>query len=117
MEGVRVLAMDHYFDQDLRSLEAHPRLEVRRFPYQRLRRPALRMMGKEVGTGLVAYNRPELQTARERYAAWLTREVRRLFLERPFDLIVLPSDTFFYVRSLPDAAHSLGIPVVVVQKE
>jgi hypothetical protein len=117
MERVRVLAMDHYFDQDLRSLEAYPRLEVRRFPYQRLRRPALRMMGKEVGTGLVAYNRPELQAARARYASWLTREVRRLFLERAFDVIVLPSDTFFYVRSLPDAAHSLGIPVVVVQKE
>jgi len=108
MDRLRVLAMDHYFDQDLQSLEAHPRMEVRRFPYQRLRGPAMRVLGNDVATGLHAYNRPELAAARARYAAWLKREVQRLYLERGFDVIVLPSDTFFYVRSLPDAAHSIG---------
>jgi hypothetical protein len=117
MARLRVLAMDHYFDQDLQSLEAHPLLSVRRFPYQRLRAPAMRMLSQDVATGLHAYNRPELAAARERYAAWLRHEVRRLYLEWAFDVIVLPSDTFFYVRGLPDAAHSIGVPVVVVQKE
>jgi hypothetical protein len=117
MARLGVLAMDHYFDQDLRSLEADPRVDVRRFPYQRLRRAALRMIGSAVATGLQAYNRPEVADARARYARWLNREVRRLYLERSFDVIVLPSDTFFYVRTLPQAAHALGIPVVVVQKE
>jgi hypothetical protein len=117
MEKLRVLALDHYFDQDLRALEAHPRLLVRRFPYQRLRGPALRMLGAEVATQLDTFNRPELEPRRRRYAGWLADEVRRLYLEQAFDVIVLPSDTFFYVRSLPDAAHALGIPVVVVQKE
>ncbi len=117
MERLRVLALDHYFDQDLRALEANPRLNVRRFPYQRLRRPALRMLGGDVATGLDTYNRPDLEPARGRYATWLAREVRRLYLEQAFDVIVLPSDTFFYVRSLPEAAHALDIPVVVVQKE
>lgn len=114
---VRVLALDHFFDQDLRALQAHPRLDVRRFPYQRLRRPAMRMMGADVATGLVAFARPQLAPARRRYAAWLVGEVRQLYLERAFDVIVLPTDTLFYVRSLPQAAHALGIPVVVVQKE
>jgi hypothetical protein len=116
-DRVRVLAMDHYFDQDLRALEAHPRLDIRRFPYQRLRGPAIRILGAEVATGLRAYARPELEPLRRRHAAWLGGEVRRLYLERAFDVIVLPSDTFFYVRGLPEAAHGLGIPVVVVQKE
>jgi hypothetical protein len=116
-DRIRVLALDHYFDQDLRALEANPRLEVRRFPYQRLRGPALRIMGRAVATGLDAFARTELEPARREYAAWLASEVRRLYLERAFDVIVLPSDTFFYVRSLPQAAHSLGLPVVVVQKE
>ena len=114
---VRVLAMDHFFDQDLRALAAHPRLDVRRFAYQRLRGPAMRVLGEDVATGLQAFARPELADGRRRYALWLTGEVRRLYLERAFDVIVLPSDTFFYVRSLPDAAHALGVPVVVVQKE
>jgi hypothetical protein len=117
MERVRVLALDHYFDQDLRALEAHPRLEVRRFPYQRLRGPALRILGSVVATGLDTYNRPDLEARRRRYAEWLFAEVRRMYLEQAFDVIILPSDTFFYVRSLPAAAHALGIPVVVVQKE
>lgn len=114
---LRVLAMDHFFNQDLRALAKQPQLDLRSFPYQRLRGTALRMLGESVATGLHDFARPELDGARRRYAAWLAQEVRRLYLERAFDLIVLPSDTFFYVRSLPEAAHALGIPVVVVQKE
>ncbi len=117
MRRLRVLAMDHFFDQDLRALEVHPSLDVRRFPYTRLRNRAVRLMGKEVARGLHAYNDPALGAVRGRYAAWLAREVRRLYLERAFDVLVLPSDTFFYVRTLPAAAHRLGLPVVVVQKE
>jgi hypothetical protein len=117
MERVRVLAMDHFSDQDLRALEAEPRLDVRRFPYQRFRQPAIRIMGRDVARGLHAYNNPDIAAARVRYAIWLRREVERLYLERAFDVILLPSDTFFYVRSLPYAAHALGIPVVVMQKE
>ena len=117
MESVRVLAMDHFFDQDLRALEAHPALDVRRFPYQRLRNSALRIMSSAISEGLRGYNNPALEQRRRRYAAWLAREVRRLYLERPFDVLVIPSDTFFYVRALPAAAHALGLPLVVVQKE
>jgi hypothetical protein len=117
MQPVRVLAMDHYFDQDLSALEAHPKLDVRRFPYRRLRARALRIMGKEVARGLRTFNEPGIAAARNRYAAWLSRELERLYLERAFDVLVLPSDTFFYVRALPAAAHRLGLPVVVVQKE
>ncbi len=117
MDRFRVLAMDHFSDQDLRALEADPRLDIRRFPYQRLRQPAIRIMGRAVARGLHAYNSPDIAAARRRYATWLQREVERLYLERAFDVILLPSDTFFYVRSLPGAAHALGIPVVVMQKE
>jgi hypothetical protein len=117
MRTTRVLALDHYFDQDLQALEGHPQLELRRIPYQRFRAPAVRMMGPAVGRGLRAFNEPHIATARLRYADWLVRDVERLYLESPFDVFVLPSDTFFYVRALPAAAHRLGIPVVVVQKE
>jgi hypothetical protein len=117
MSSVRVLALDHFFDQDLRALEAHPQLAVRRFPYQRLRGPAVRCMGKAVARGLRAYNDPRTGSARGRYAAWLASEMRTMYLERAFDVVVLPSDTFFYVRTLPAAVHRLGIPTVVVQKE
>lgn len=114
---LKLLALDHYFDQDLRALEAHPDLDIRRVGFDRLRRTAVRMMGDEVARDLKTFASPRLANGRKRYARWLHREVRRLYLERGFDMIVLPSDTFFYVRALPEAAHALGIPVVVVQKE
>ncbi len=117
MSTLRILALDHYFDQDLSALSAHPSLQLRHIPYRRLRAPAVRIMGSEVAHGLHAYNLPANAGSRARYAAWLAREVRTLYLEWPFDVIVLPSDAFFYVRTLPLAAHRLGIPVVVVQKE
>ncbi len=117
MPALRVLALDHFFDQDLQALEAHPSLDVRRFPYGRLRRKAMRIMGESVARGLDAYNDPALASARARYAAWLAREVHRMYLERAFDVLVLPSDALFYVRTLPAAVHRLGLPVVVVQKE
>lgn len=116
MQQLRVLALDHFFDQDLRALEGHPQLDVRRFPYQPLRRRALRIMGDAVARGLTEYDQVSAE-ARGRYAAWLERDLRRLYLEWAFDVLVLPSDTFFYVRTLPSAAHRLGLPVVVVQKE
>lgn len=112
-----VVALDHFFDQDLRALESSPRVEVRRVPFTRLRDPAIALLGEDVGTGLERFHAPELGPRRARYAAWLAEEVERLAVEWPFDVLVLPSDVFFYVRALPDAAHRLGIPVVVVQKE
>src|SRR5215471_13919712 len=116
-ERIRVLALDHYFDQDLKELEAQPQLTLRRLPFERLRRPAVRIMGSEITSGLERFVAPELENVRRRYARWLARQVRKMYLEEPFDLIVLPSDAFFYVRALPGVAHSIGVPVVVVQKE
>ena len=37
--------------------------DVRRFPYQRLRGPALRILGSAVATSLEAYNRTDLEQA------------------------------------------------------
>ena len=114
---LKILALDHFFNQDLTALENHWGVQVRRIPYRRLRRPALRIMGEQVGSGLEPYNSAKLASPRERYANWLRAEVRRLYLEGAFDVLVVPSDTLFYVRALPEAAHELGIPVIVVQKE
>jgi hypothetical protein len=114
---IRAVAMDHFFDQDLRALEADPRIDLRRVPYQRFRRTALRIMTDQISEGLEGFNNPALEAQRQRYARWLKSELRRIYLESAFDVFILPSDTFFYVRALPDALHSLGIPLVVVQKE
>jgi hypothetical protein len=114
---IRALALEHFSGQDLDALTASPKLAVRRIPYTRFRDPAIRILGEDVGAGLERFWRDDLEPRRRRYETWLEREMRRLFIEWPFDVVLLPSDVFFYVRALPHAAHLVGASVVVVQKE
>jgi CDP-Glycerol:Poly(glycerophosphate) glycerophosphotransferase len=116
---LRVTVLDHFFGQDIDALRsaAGPAVEWRVLPYWRLREKANRRLPTRVQEGLSAFADPALSGARARYAAWLRREVARLYCEWPFDVFVLPSDTFYYVRALPAVCHELGIPVLVAQKE
>jgi len=116
---VRCLVLDHYFSQDLDSLAAAGGDEIAFdvMPFEELRAEALRVFPIEVATGLEAFARPELEDARRRYAEILREILEDRFTRTPFDAIVLPSDTFFYVRAAPDVAHTLGVPLIVVQKE
>ncbi len=116
---MRLLVLDHYFSQDIGSLTAAAGDEISLdvMPFEDLRAEALRVFPIEVATGLEAFARPELEPARRRYAEILREILEDRFTRAPFDAIVLPSDTFFYVRAAPDIAHSLGVPLVVAQKE
>jgi hypothetical protein len=115
----RVVVLDHYFGQDITALQeaAGRSLQWRVIPYFRLRDIANRIFPTSVRHGLAAYAAPEFAGLRERYADRLRKEVARLYREWPFDVFVLPSDTFYYVRDLPSICHELGVPVFVAQKE
>jgi hypothetical protein len=116
---LRIVVLDHFFDQDISALReaAGPSVEWRVLPYWRLRNAANRRLPERVQVDLGAYVADELARGRRRYATWLHREIGRLYSEWPFDVFVLPSDTFYYVRDLPSICHELGIPVFVAQKE
>lgn len=118
-DAIRVLALDHFSSQDRDALmkAGGRRFRWRVIPYWRLRDRANAVLPPEVKEGLVEWARPELEPQRRRYAGWLREELGRIFVESPFDVVVLPSDTYYYVRSLPEPAHELGAPIVVVQKE
>ncbi len=118
-EPVRILALDHFSEQDRSALAdaGGEAFEWRTVPYWRLRNAANKLLPADVQQGLAAYARAGLASQRERFAAWTRQEVRRLYREWPFDVFLLPSDAYYYVRELPDACHKLGIPLVVVQKE
>jgi hypothetical protein len=116
---MRLLVLEHHFAQDIEALQAAAgeRLELDIVPYDLLRSEALRVLPEEVATGLQAFTAPELEGARRRYAAILREIVEDRFAKAPFDAFVAPSDSFFYVRSAPAAAHPLGLPFIVAQKE
>lgn len=116
---VRFLVLDHHFAQDIDALRraAGDGLELDLIPYDLLRSEALRVLPEGVASGLEAFTRPEIEGARRRYAAVLREILEDRFSRSPFDAVVMPSDTFFYVRSALAPAHALGVPLLVAQKE
>ena len=116
---MRFLVLEHHFGQDIDALRQAVGTEVELdvIPYDLLRSEALRLLPQEVADGLEAFAQPELGKARERFATVLREILEDRFSVAPFDAVVMPSDTFFYVRATPPAAHSLGVPFLVAQKE
>jgi hypothetical protein len=116
---VRFLVLEHHSGQDIEALRhaAGDELELDVMPFDLLRSEALRVLPVEVGTGLEAFTKRELDGARRCYAAILREILEDRFARAPFDAVVMPSDTFFYVRAAPAAAHALGVPFLVAQKE
>ena len=117
--GIRLLILDHYFDQDIAALReaGGGEVDLRVIPFGLLRDEALRVFPEEVATGLESYARPELAAERREWARRLARLLEEQFSARPFDAFVSPSDAFFYVRDAPAACHALGVPFFVAQKE
>ncbi len=116
---MRFLVLEHHFAQDIAALRraGGEDLELDVMPYDLLRSEALRVLPEQVASGLETFTKPELEGARRRYAAILREILEDRFAASPFDAVVMPSDTFFYVRSTPPAAHALGVPFLVAQKE
>lgn len=115
---MNVLVMNHSFEHDIAALEAaSPEWDWRVVNLALFAREATRVMGEEVTEHLGAYARPHLAERRAAYRQRLAGLLEDLYLERPFDAFVAPSDSYFYLRDAPEACDALGVPFLVVQKE
>jgi adenine/guanine phosphoribosyltransferase-like PRPP-binding protein len=116
---VRFLVLDHHFGQDIDALRraAGDSVQLDVMPYELLRCETLRVLPAAVASGVEAFAAPELEQARRRCAAIVREILEDRFARAPFDALVVPSDSFFYVRAAPAVAHALGVPFLVAQKE
>jgi hypothetical protein len=116
---MRLLVLDHHFEQDIEALRAEggDELGLRTIPFDLLRSESLRVFPERVGTGLEAYTEPELEAERREWSRRLDALMEEQFRIAEFDAFVSPSDVFFYVREAPAACHRLGAPFFVAQKE
>lgn len=115
---MRLVCVDHYFDQDIGALqEASGANRCFSIDYEPFLELARRFFPDEVFTGIEAYFRPEHADARAAYRRAIDKELERLQAVYRFDALLAPSDTFFWIRALIEAAQTRGIPFVVLQKE
>ena len=115
---MRFLFIDHYFSQDIQAMQmANNHHAVRVVPFSYFYQAARRVFPAPVFDGLETFHAPEYANARARWASAARRLLHELYLSFPFDAIIAPSDTFFYLRDVVAAAHELGMPFIVLQKE
>jgi hypothetical protein len=116
---MRILALDHFFRQDLeairRALQEGDTLDV--IPYQRLRRIARRVFPPAAFTGVERAFAPDMAPSWRRYEPLVNRFAEWVVAAYGPNVFVVPSDVFFYLRPVITRLRELGIPTVVVQKE
>jgi hypothetical protein len=118
---LKFLVVDHFFGQDIEALRfASPACELLVVSPDLLGAVARRIFPASVflaeGGGEI-FGRPELAEARRRYDAQASEILESLYCEFPFDAVILPSDSIVYLRAWIPAAHRMGLPVVVLNKE
>src|SRR3954470_23105005 len=115
---MRVLAFDHFFDQDLDALKAglDPSDSFDVVPYRRLHKLAQAHFPEAAFATLDAAFRPEMQAGWEAYLPvaeeftdWLASAYRP-------SVFVVPNDNFFYLRPVIATFRDRGVPTVIVQK-
>lgn len=117
---MKFLIVDHFFGQDIEDLRYAAREhELRVVSATLLHNIARKVFPASVFASLLGedYAHPEFAEARQRYAVEARKVLWSLYYAFPFDAVIIPSDAIFYLRAWVPAAHQLGIPVIVLQKE
>lgn len=117
---MKFLIIDHFFGQDIEALlHVSGEHEFRVVYSELLPRIARKYFPASVFLSLLgeAYSYPEYAGARLRYAVAARKFIHSLYYTFPFDAVIVPSDTIFYFRAIAEAAHEMGVPFIVLQKE
>ena len=116
---MRIVAVDHFFGQDLDALKSRlgERDHCTVLPYQRIRQIAQRHFPKEAFNGVATAFDPRFESNWTSYRRSIARFTRWILSAYRPNVVVLPSDSIFYLRPVIEQIRNLGVRVAVVQKE
>jgi hypothetical protein len=116
---MNILAFDHFFWQDLDALESvlSPNDVLIRIPYQRWHRAARKVFPADAFEDLGRAYEDDLVESWRRFQRFVNDEVNWTIATYKPNVVVLPSDIFFYVRPFVERFRSASVGVVVMQKE
>ncbi len=112
-----ILALNHFYDQDLRALHR----AGTDYNFIIIDAPTIARGGKLYFTkDVIAMDAPYTNTGEDNQSAW-HEECRYIFdlLDKRFniDVLISPSDIFWWIRELIEVAHEHEVKTVVVDKE
>ncbi len=120
-EKTRVLAINHYFQGELKAFEAvageFPEVSMLPVAPEPYFSEVLHLFPLEVRTADIEYDHPALSGLRSR-----AREIsRRIFSDitaaYKFDCVISPSDSFYWLREFIEVCKEKGVPFIVADKE
>ncbi|MDD2889014.1 MAG: CDP-glycerol glycerophosphotransferase family protein [bacterium] len=116
---MKVLFIEHYFEQDMEALmfERNGIHEFRYISANYFALKARKFFPDVVFNGLEEYCKPKYRLARYKWSQKAFKLFRELYKVYPFDIVIAPSDSFFYIRDLVTASKKWKIPFIVAQKE
>lgn len=117
---MRILAIDHHFQQDIDALYHAKNNDVflRPIKHTYFSSRARDLLPPEIFSGpLSEYQREIYRKHRQIWAIEARQALFEIHHVFPFDAIIAPSDVFFYIRDVVEASHELGAAFIVVQKE
>jgi hypothetical protein len=115
---VKILIIDHLFGQDIEALlQAQHGHEVLVMSFETIANAAHQIFPDEVFCGLAVYHEPRFAEHRKHWTAVSREILHALRRQFPYECLVAPSDTIFYLRDLMAHGQAEGIPTIVLQKE
>ena len=100
---MRLLCVDHYFDQDIEALRRRPARTGARRRYEPFLELARRFFPDGSSPASRRTSGPSTADARAATRALAQSSVERLHARYRFDALLAPSDTFFWIRALIEA--------------
>jgi len=116
--GKPVVIIDHHFAQDIDSLLRQAGvvgINLIRIPYKYIFQVAEFYFPPEIRDG--SYNAPGMKECKTRYRALLVKFFSRTKPETKIASLLMPSDSFFWIREIVALLKERKIPCIVIDKE
>ncbi len=116
---MNILFINHYFDQDIDAMRKKAGTHtIRVLHFSSFRKQALRILPKPIMEDHKgAWDDPLYSRERQLWKKKSRQIIYDYYKIFPFDVVIAPSDTFYYLRDVIKAVQDLGIPYIILQKE
>jgi len=118
---IRILVINHFFDGEIealtRQLEGRTDISLLSLTPEPFFSRAVAWFPESIERAEIPYDEPGLETVRARFRSYCERLYEEIAGRFPFQCILTPSDSFYWLREFILVCRRHGIPTIVADKE